>query len=232
LYNKLAIILPQMMARVLDDPQVLNGRYARIVRIAIEPALQRQGLGTKLFKKTRDFLSADCSHIGTSFGADKQTVSFWLKAGLLPVHYGHKLNPRSGQRSACFVTTINQQEHIEQQKQILLANRFLYLHLAAIKQISTNEDDVVALLCQQPAQSSELDGGVTEDLANKHIQRFCDNKRSFADTVGFFALLDKTRNNAEIQTLLDQLIRDQSALRPKQQREYEQQLRECLNRVA
>ena len=96
--------LPMLLHRQTSDDELLRQHHWRVVRIAIQPEFQRQGLGTQLLtyvKQAALNTSNDKAptFIGASFGGSTLGLQFWQQAGYLPFHWGYRLNPRSGQRS-------------------------------------------------------------------------------------------------------------------------------------
>ena len=76
-------------------------RYQRIMRIAVHPTLQRQGIGQALLKAVAikaEQLKIDV--LGSSFGATSEVLHFWQYGGLLPVRLGVSRDSCSGTHSA------------------------------------------------------------------------------------------------------------------------------------
>ena len=92
-------LLPQLLAQAADDGGALGAPFARVLRIAVHPALRRRGLGRRLVRAivrdTRDVVEA----VGASFGETPATAAFWNADGFVAFHRGHRPNPRSGRRS-------------------------------------------------------------------------------------------------------------------------------------
>lgn len=171
-------ILPQLLAQSAADTTALIHSYARIVRIAIHPELHRQGFGTQLINDLQTQLYKLSSSIGASFGADTQAISFWLKLGFTPIHYGYKANPRSGLRSACLlkakepsvVSTINK------------AATILHKNLDVLDLYANETDEVRARLITATEQN-KISLSESEKLVL--LSAFSQSSRSFIDTVGF-----------------------------------------------
>jgi tRNA(Met) cytidine acetyltransferase len=66
-------LLPQLLALCANRPQALGSRYARIVRIAVHPNVQRRGLGTRLLQQVIADLEFETDAMGASFAADEAT---------------------------------------------------------------------------------------------------------------------------------------------------------------
>jgi len=64
-------------------------RYARIVRIAVHPDVQGQGLGSRLLEEvTRSMHASGYVALGASFAADARVMRFWRNHHFSPVHVG------------------------------------------------------------------------------------------------------------------------------------------------
>ena len=96
-------VLPQLLAQWIMRDAVLEHRFARVVRIAVHPQLQRTGLGSHLLQSIHTQLQKDkqvpVTAIGTLFGADPELVTFWKSNGYQTFHLGARKNNRSGERS-------------------------------------------------------------------------------------------------------------------------------------
>lgn len=96
-------LLPQLLALCANRPQALGSRYARIVRIAVHPDLQRRGLGTRLLQQIVADLESETDAMGASFAADQGAMAFWQRQGFTTFHMGFRRNPRSGLRSVAML---------------------------------------------------------------------------------------------------------------------------------
>ena len=221
-------ILPQVLAQSIATPGVLALGYARIVRIAVHPALHRRGFGTALFKQLRQYFTSDNRIIGASFGADDLSMSFWLKLGFTPIHYGYKINPRSGLRSACVLLG----EYPQAKLAIDKAMAILYENLLALEKttVSANrkQGDQVR---QQIIQAIDKPNATLTDAEKiRLVTDFCHSQRSFNDTVGFINLDGTATANETIKAHLQTLLSPDETLKPKQRRLAEQALRDALTK--
>lgn len=90
-------LLPQSLANHGGLVEAARLRTARVMRIAVHPALQRRGLGGFLLQKLRHAVQAQgCDLLGASFGADEELLHFWFRHGLLPVRLGLGREASSG----------------------------------------------------------------------------------------------------------------------------------------
>ncbi|RUO32916.1 GNAT family N-acetyltransferase [Aliidiomarina soli] len=94
-------LLPQLLARHLRDPSIASTRMLRVVRIAVRPSLQQQGLGSALLGHIDQLADqTGTALIGTSFGASAELVCFWNHNGYQSVRLGSRPDTVSG-RYAC-----------------------------------------------------------------------------------------------------------------------------------
>jgi tRNA(Met) cytidine acetyltransferase len=94
-------LLPQTLAQHLGLEAAATLRLRRVVRIAVHPALQGRGLGTRLLGELTRVTEADgLDGCGASFGADERLLGFWRNAGFAPVRLGVSRETSSGSHSA------------------------------------------------------------------------------------------------------------------------------------
>lgn len=90
-------LLPQSLANHAGLIEAAQRRIARVMRIAVHPALQRRGLGAYLLQQLRQAAQAEGTDLlGASFGADESLLRFWFHHGLLPVRVGLQRESSSG----------------------------------------------------------------------------------------------------------------------------------------
>jgi len=90
-------LLPQSLAQHLGFEQAAQLKAARIVRVAVHPGLQRQGLGSLLIKKAGECMQAAVDYIGASFGGTPELLEFWRSCNFVPVRVGFKREAASGE---------------------------------------------------------------------------------------------------------------------------------------
>jgi tRNA(Met) cytidine acetyltransferase len=72
-------------------------RCARVVRIAVHPALQRRGLGRRMLELlATDRQGGGFDLLGASFGASPELLGFWAAQALHPVRLGFSRGAASG----------------------------------------------------------------------------------------------------------------------------------------
>jgi tRNA(Met) cytidine acetyltransferase len=88
-------------------PQLLCKNYAsgdfsmlstwRVMRIAVHPEYQQQGIGKKLLKTLQNSArQARIDYLSSSFGASNELLPFWFNQGYTPLHVGVKRDKASG----------------------------------------------------------------------------------------------------------------------------------------
>lgn len=103
-------LLPQLLARRAGEARPLDARYARIVRIAVEPAARRQGIATALIAgiaAASDPEGQRPDAIGASFAATPVACLFWQAAGYTTFNEGRRINPRSGLASRAVLRALS-----------------------------------------------------------------------------------------------------------------------------
>jgi tRNA(Met) cytidine acetyltransferase len=123
--------LPQSLLSHCGDQLAFNFHYLRIMRIAVHPEVQQQGLGLRLMfelKKMANEQGAD--FIGASFGVNYSLLQFWLKANFSLVRVGFTKDKASGEHSAllvCGLTAVTKSKQLFFQKQFYRSFDYLLL---------------------------------------------------------------------------------------------------------
>lgn len=226
-------ILPQLLAQSAGQTNGLAASYARIVRIAVHPAIQQQGFGTHLFSQINRQLASQIDVIGASFGADTLTLAFWLKQGLSPVHYGYKANPRSGLRSACLMSTTNQKLStlIKRAEQILRANTLAFVEHGqdtdpVARALTNGFSEHNFNLCQNSSSADTLCQITIDSL----VDAFAEDKRNFIDTAGLLLRYSALQANSDYRASVSNALKVYPQLTPAKRRKLEAHLRLLLRR--
>jgi len=221
-------LLPQLLAQLSGEADALKERFARIVRIAIHPDIHRQGFGTHLFKQLHEQLTSNdtdrgtATSVGVSFGADQLTLSFWLKLGLIPIHYGYKTNPRSGLRAACLMNS----SHLPIKQSIAKACQILRMNTQAQLSQEANSDPVQKQLLEATKSTERVN---MSSLAIKRlIHDFCLARRSFIDSVGLLLSSDLFSENEAVLKVVHNTLDGYRHMTPKRRHAAEEQLRSVL----
>ncbi|MBU0500830.1 MAG: GNAT family N-acetyltransferase [Gammaproteobacteria bacterium] len=105
-------LLAQTLTTHAGFKEAAGMRYCRIMRLAVHPAIQRRGFGSRLVaalvadteRRGRDF-------VGSSFGATAGLLTFWRRLGLAPVRIGTRREAASGTHSATLLRPLSPKAH-------------------------------------------------------------------------------------------------------------------------
>ena len=115
-------LLPQSLIAHNGFKQAGNYRYGRVVRVAIHPELQDQGLGSLMLEKAKQALTKQgFDFICTSFGIADNLVRFWTNNQFYPVRLGLKAEASTGEYSLLMTQALNQESQNFQQ---IMTTRF------------------------------------------------------------------------------------------------------------
>lgn len=130
-------ILPQTMATYCLQPQTVEWRFARVVRIAVQPSLQHQGIGSWIMQRVCEAeVLKEIDFVGSSFGATSELVAFWRKQGFLPCRLGSRRDSTSGEFSSVVLKGVSQRanallsqtnQHFAMRMLLQLSTRYRYL---------------------------------------------------------------------------------------------------------
>jgi tRNA(Met) cytidine acetyltransferase len=102
-------LLPQSLANHAGFAEAATLRAARVMRIAVHPALQGRGLGTLLLEQVEQAMQRQgCDYFGASFGATAGLLRFWQRQGLLPVRVGLRREATSGTHSVMVMRPLSE----------------------------------------------------------------------------------------------------------------------------
>lgn len=169
-------LLPQTLLAHSGVMEAGNCRYQRIIRIAVHPALQGQGLGSRLLDNIQSHFSGRCDVIGTSFALDPDLLNFWLNNDYLPVRIGQQADEVSGQRAGILLLAISKAgESVINKAQQIWQRDWPFLLLQAQRDL---DHELVILLSRTlPAGSAVIEAD------DQHaIERFAWQQRAFAST--------------------------------------------------
>lgn len=100
--------LPQSILTQCQEEQAFDYNYLRVMRIAVHPQLQGEGVGSQLLVETEQWAkrkNIDC--IGTSYAANPMVCRFWFNAGFTPFRIGFKADASSGEHSILMLKSIS-----------------------------------------------------------------------------------------------------------------------------
>lgn len=138
-------LLPQSLLAHAGQLSAATLNYQRIIRIAVRPALQHQGLGSYLLEALTALLPADTDVVGCSFAFQQDIYRFWLNNGYLPVRLGLHEDTVSAGRAVVMLRALTEkgamqitalQQRLAEQWPVLLRHYFADLPAAAVLSIS------------------------------------------------------------------------------------------------
>lgn len=102
-------LLPQLLAQTANNGAALTKCYARVLRIAVQPKLRRQGVAAALLEQAsiHNAHAFGTDAIGASFAADTSSLAFWRSQGYVEFHRGYKANPRTGKRAVAMMKSLD-----------------------------------------------------------------------------------------------------------------------------
>ena len=104
-------VLPQLMAQYVADESAVMDSYARIIRIAVLPQLQRQHLGTIMIDYLKQLLSQQSvRYLGVNFGVSSDVLNFWQDNGFLAVRLGIKKETSTGEHAALMLYALQSEK--------------------------------------------------------------------------------------------------------------------------
>lgn len=166
-------LLPQALATHCQQPKTISWQFARVVRIAVRPELQQQGIGSQLLTRVcqSDVLST-VDFIGSSFGATDSLISFWGKHQFQVCRLGVKqdsvsgeyaalvLYPCSMRASALLPTLVQRFQHY---LRLQLPSRYRSLSPALVAALITADQEVISNVVELQRVAPLIMGGVDID---------------------------------------------------------------------
>ncbi len=168
--------LPQSLFSHCGFEQAFNYKYLRIMRIAVHPQIQQQGIGSQFIHQIELLaIEQGVDFIGSSFGVNPELLSFWLNAGFSTARIGFTKDKASGEHSALLIKGLGVKNKQEQQDfQKAFYQSFDYLLLEEYKELTT---ELVFLLLTQSAKE-DLSTLSARDIAN--VQAFSRGERLYS----------------------------------------------------
>jgi tRNA(Met) cytidine acetyltransferase len=99
----------------------------RIIRIAVHPALQRQGIGRSVIEQFINQIGQDADYIGTSFACTVDVLSFWKQCGFMPARLGLKRDASNGTHSLLMLKPVTETGRVLVEKsQLTFKDTFIH----------------------------------------------------------------------------------------------------------
>ncbi|ARS52986.1 tRNA(Met) cytidine acetyltransferase TmcA [Kushneria konosiri] len=103
-------LMAQSLALHAGVVDVATHRLRRIMRLAVLPTRQRQGLGQTLVEKVCDGARGDdMALLGASLGAEPGLMAFWQRCGLVSVRLGLHPETSTGEHPVMMIRPLNRQ---------------------------------------------------------------------------------------------------------------------------
>lgn len=96
-------LAPSLIASQFGELDALYSRCLRVMRIAVLPAMQNQGMGTHILKLLEQRNDFSVDYIATSFGVTDELWIFWRSNSYLPLRLGSSCDHASGTHSILMV---------------------------------------------------------------------------------------------------------------------------------
>jgi len=149
-------LLPQTLLAHGGVMAAAGCHYQRIIRIAVHPALQGRGLGSRLLQYIQTQYAGHCDVLGTSFALAPELLNFWLHNGYQPVRLGQQADEVSGQRAGILLQSLSETgDTVVSQARLSLQRSWPFQLLQAQRELDTSL--VLALSQSLPAEVTQID---------------------------------------------------------------------------
>jgi tRNA(Met) cytidine acetyltransferase len=189
-------LLPQSLLVHAGLPTAGQLRYQRIIRIAVHPALQGRGLGSRLLQQLIKQAAENTDMIGTSFAMDDKLMAFWHKNGLKPVRIGHHQDQISGNVSLMMLLPVSDKgKALMTRAQRRFRQQWPLLLMRSLKALTAEQVTAIS------ASSTETGAPVTE-LALNEIVAFARYQRPYESSeISLWQWLQSRLSSAGFRTL-------------------------------
>ncbi len=175
--------LPQSLLTHCGINDSFEFSYQRVIRIAIHPQFQRQGLGEYFLSEIEQQVQAqDVDFIGSSFAGNANLLSFWQESGFELARIGFTKDKASGEHSCLAVkplkaNLVTKQQEISQrfyqQFDYWLTDEFSHLSASMVWQVLHHN-----VLVNSNATHNRLD-----DVHHQAVADFISGQRQFSSCV-------------------------------------------------
>ena len=205
-------LLPQSLSHHLGIKQAVLLKGMRVIRIAVHPERQHQGLGLYLLDNIKKELrQQQYDYLGTAFGASDELLDFWHKAGLKTVRMGVTRDAASGTHSALMIKPLSDDgEQLLQEGMSRFRQQF---HWLLLEELQSLEAGIVVRLLKQtsPEEDESLDGLLERDLYSYcHGQRQYDSCIAALKIRAHQLLAKRSLTEQETQLLVGKVLQNRS----------------------
>ncbi|MEN9422995.1 MAG: hypothetical protein RL122_378 [Pseudomonadota bacterium] len=100
--------VPQTLTFHAQIPRAAELVCERVMRIAVDPTVQNQGLGAQLLQHLLGFAAQQqADYVGVSYALTPELQRFWERAGFVLARVGHRQDTASGSRSVVQVKALS-----------------------------------------------------------------------------------------------------------------------------
>ena len=100
--------VPQSLLTQCGIEQAFNYHFVRVMRIAVHPQLQQQGIGSYFLDEIAELAKRQgADFLASSFGATKPLLSFWLNSNFQIARIGFNKDKASGEQSAMVLKALS-----------------------------------------------------------------------------------------------------------------------------
>ena len=168
--------LPQSLFSHCGFEQAFNYHYLRIMRIAVHPQVQQQGIGSQFMRHIESMAKDQgVDFIGSSFGVNPELLSFWLNAGFSTARIGFTKDKASGEHSALLIKGLAVKS--EQEQQSFKSNFYQSFDYLLLEEYKTLTTELVFLLLTQNVRE-DLSTLSARGIAN--VQAFSRGERLYS----------------------------------------------------
>lgn len=106
-------LVPQTLAAHAGLRSAAGLRYARVMRIAVHPVAQRQGLGSRLLAQVAELAHDEGRDLlAVSYGLSTELLAFWRRAGFRSARLGVAREAASGSHSLVMLRPLSDAGHV------------------------------------------------------------------------------------------------------------------------
>ncbi|MDH5547473.1 MAG: GNAT family N-acetyltransferase [Gammaproteobacteria bacterium] len=107
-------VLPQTLAQYLNQENALSLRCLRVMRIAVHPVLQGQGIGSRMLSFIQECAAREgLDALGVNFGVREGLLRFWQTSGYRTLRLGVQKESSSGEYSLLMLRELKQQDFLQ-----------------------------------------------------------------------------------------------------------------------
>jgi len=172
-------LLPETLAVHLGRVEAPVQRAARVMRIAVHPAVQGQGLGSKLLAHIGDASRRNgFDYLGACFGANARLLHFWNSAGLQAVRVSERRSASSGYHSVVVMQALS-----ERGEQLFTGARRRFLRHFPHQLADSLRDLETTLVMALMRNAPDSKPGLSQDDIDD-VRRFACERRFLESAIG------------------------------------------------